>query len=169
MENKILLVENKNEGQFLRKKPADFDFKKWRKGDITALILKMRKIMRAANGVGLSANQIGLDLRMFVAEVPDLQGGTKFYAVFNPKIEKTSEGKIAFEEGCLSVPRTWGEVERPEKIIVSGYDKNGKAVKIKAWGFLARVFQHEIDHLNGKLFIDRTEKIYTAEPQSKKS
>ena len=163
MPNEILLVENKNEGRFLRKKPADFDFKKWRKGDIAALILKMRRIMRAANGVGLSANQIGLDLRMFVAEVPDPHGGTKFYAVFNPKIEKKGEVKIAFEEGCLSVPGTWGEVERPEKIIVSGQDKNGRAVKIKAWGFLARVFQHEIDHLDGKLFIDRTKKIYKNE------
>jgi peptide deformylase len=165
MDSKILLIENKDEGRFLRKKPADFDFKKWRKGDITALILKMRKIMHTANGVGLSANQIGLDLRMFVAEVPDPQGGTKFYAVFNPKIEKTSEAKIAFEEGCLSVPGKWGDVERPEKIVVSGFDKNGKPVKIKTWGFLARVFQHEIDHLDGKLFIDRTKKVYTAEPR----
>jgi len=163
MTHGILLVENKKEGRFLKKKPADFDFKKWKKSDITALILKMRQIMHAANGVGLSANQIGLDFRMFVAEVPDLQGGTKFYAVFNPKIEKTSEEKVALEEGCLSIPGTWGNVLRPEKIIVSGYDKNGKAVKIKAWGFLARVFQHEIDHLDGKLFIDRTKKVFKNE------
>jgi len=168
MAHGILLIENKNENLFLRKRPADFDFKKWRKGDITALILKMRRIMHAANGVGLSANQIGLDFRMFVAEIPDSQGGTKFYAVFNPKIEKKSDEKIEFEEGCLSIPGTWGEVERPEKIVVSGFDKNGKPVKIKTWGFLARVFQHEIDHLDGKLFIDRTKKVYKVEPQPKK-
>lgn len=166
MNSKILLIKNKDESKVLRKKPADFDFKKWRKGDITALLSKMKKIMRTANGVGLSANQIGLDLRMFVAEVPDPQGGTKFYAVFNPKIEKKSEENISFEEGCLSVPGTWGDVERPEKIIVSGQDKNGKAVKIKAWGFLARVFQHEIDHLDGKLFIDRTKKVYEVPPKN---
>ncbi len=165
MNNKILLIENKDEGRVLRKKPADFDFKKWKKSEITALLAKMKRIMRAANGVGLSANQIGLDLRMFVAEVPDPQGGTKFYAVFNPKIEKTGGATIDFEEGCLSVPGKWGDVERPEKIIVSGQDRNGKAVKIKAWGFLARVFQHEIDHLEGKLFIDRTKKVHEAAPK----
>ena len=94
----ILITKNKKEEQFLRKRPADFDFKKWKKGDITMLISKMRRIMRAANGVGLSANQIGLDIRVFVAEVPDPQGGTKFYAVFNPKLEKTGEEEIVFEE-----------------------------------------------------------------------
>lgn len=163
--SEILLIENKDQERFLRKKPADFDFKKWAKSDIAALLLRMKKIMHAANGVGLSANQIGLDFRMFVAEVPDPHGGTKFYAVFNPKIEKSGDGMISFEEGCLSVPGKWGEVDRPEKIIVSGCDKNGKAIKIKAWGFLARVFQHEIDHLDGKLFIDRAKMVYEAAPQ----
>ena len=164
MKEDILLIKNKKEEQFLRKRPADFDFKKWKKSEITALITKMKRIMREANGVGLSANQIGLDFRVFVAEVPDLQGGTKFYAVFNPKLEKVGEEKTMFEEGCLSIPGKWGEVARPEKIVVSGFDKNGKAVKIKAWGFLARVFQHEIDHLDGKVFIDRTKNVYDAAP-----
>lgn len=168
MKKDILLISDKKEERFLRKRPVDFDFKKWRKGDITTLILKMRKIMRVANGVGLSANQIGLNFRMFVAEIPDPQGGTKFYAVFNPKIERAGEEKIELEEGCLSIPGTWGDVPRPEKITVSGQDKNGKAVKIKAWGFLARVFQHEIDHLDGKLFIDRTKKVHIVEPAPKK-
>jgi peptide deformylase len=166
MTKEILLISDKKQERFLRKRPADFDFKKWKRADITALIGKMRKIMRAANGVGLSANQIGLDLRMFVAEVPDPQGGTKFYAVFNPKIEKVSKEKIVFEEGCLSIPGKWGDVERPEKIVVSGSDRNGKPVKIKTWGFLARVFQHEIDHLDGGLFIDRTKYVYEAAAQN---
>jgi len=109
--------------------------------------------MEKAEGIGLSANQINLDMRVFVAKVEN-----KFYAIFNPQIVKKSVSEIVAEEGCLSVPQLYGEVFRPERITISGYDKNAKKLKIKAWGLLARVFQHEIDHLDGKLFIDRVEK-----------
>ena len=161
----IWKIDNKKEEKFLRNKVADFDFKKFTKKEVNDLVLKMKAAMRKANGIGLSANQVGLDLNMFVAEVPDVDnGGTKFYAMFNPKFEKTSEEKVVFEEGCLSIPLTWGDVERPERVTLSGFDKNGKPVKIKAWGLLARVFQHEMDHLQGKLFIDRTKKIHKTEP-----
>jgi peptide deformylase len=68
-----------------------------------------------------------------------------------------------FEEGCLSIPGKWGDVERAEQIVLSGFNKMGKPVKVKAWGLLARVFQHEVDHLNGKLFIDRAKKVYSSE------
>lgn len=166
MKNQILTIDNKEEEKFLRKKTAEFDFKKSNKKDNLLLISDMKKIMQKADGVGLSANQIGLNLKLFVAQVPDKDGNMKFYAIFNPKIEKISEEKNIFEEGCLSVPGKWGDVERPEKIIINGFDKLGKPIKIKAWGFLARVFQHEIDHLNGKLFIDKAQKIY--EVQSNK-
>ena len=82
----------------------------------------------------------------------------------NPeKIEKINKSTVSFEEGCLSVPGKWGEVTRAEQIVISGYTKMGKPVKVKAWGLLARVFQHEIDHLNGKLFIDHAKKVYTSE------
>ncbi len=84
----------------------------------------------------------------------------KFFAIFNPQIVKFSEEKILMEEGCLSVPGIWGGVERPEKITLVGFDKNGKKLKIKAWGLLARIFQHEIDHLNGILFIDKAKQVY---------
>ena len=163
MQNEILTVDNKKEEKFLRRKTADFDFKKFTKKEITELITRMRRIMHQANGIGLSANQIGLDLRMFVAEIPDTQGGMKFYAVFNPKMEKVGEEKNIYEEGCLSVPGAWGDVLRAERVIVAGFDKNGKPAKIKAWGLLARVFQHEIDHLNGRLFVDSAKKIHTVE------
>lgn len=167
MKNEILTIDQKKEEKTLRKKTADFDFKKFKKSDVTALLARMRRIMRQANGIGLSANQIGLDLNMFVAEVPDEKdGGTKFYAVFNPKIEKLGEAENIFEEGCLSIPGAWGDVPRRERIAVSGFDKNGKPVKLKAWGLLARVFQHEIDHLHGKLFIDRAKKVYQAEQET---
>jgi peptide deformylase len=163
MADNILIVDKRSEEKVLRKKAADFDFHKFTRREIAELIAKMQRIMRKANGIGLSANQIGLDYKMFVAEVPDAQGNKKFYAVFNPRLEKASEEKVSYEEGCLSVPGKWGDVLRPAKVVVSGLDKNGRPVKVKAWGLLARVFQHEMDHLNGKLFIDRTKKVWGAE------
>ena len=165
MQNEILTIDQKIEEKFLRKKTADFDFAKFTKKDIAELVARMRRIMRTANGIGLSANQIGLDLKMFVAEVPDEGGGTKFYAVFNPKIEKINEDTVLFEEGCLSIPGKWGDTPRAERITVTGFDRNQKAVKIKAWGLLARVFQHEIDHLNGKLFIDRAKVVHEVDKE----
>jgi peptide deformylase len=163
MPSEIITIAEKKDEKFLRKKAAPFDFKKFTRKEVNELITRMQRAMHAANGIGLSANQIGLDLSVFVAEVPDAQGGMKFYAVFNPKIEKVSKDAVTFEEGCLSVPGQWGEVTRAEEIIVSGYNKMGKKVKVKAWGLLSRVFQHEIDHLNGKLFIDRAKKLYASE------
>lgn len=166
MISEIVTIAQKKDEKFLRKKTVPFDFKKFTKKEVNDLITRMRRAMHMANGIGLSANQIGLEFSVFVAEVPDAQGGTKFYAVFNPVIEKMDKATITFEEGCLSVPGQWGEVTRAEQIIVSGYNKMGKKVKVKAWGLLSRVFQHEIDHLNGKLFIDRAKKLYTAEQTS---
>jgi peptide deformylase len=163
MVNEILTITDKKEGKFLHKKTDEFDFKKFTKKEIAGLVARMRAIMRKANGIGLSANQIGLNLKVFVAEVPDADGGTKFYALFNPKFEKLSEEKVTNEEGCLSVIGTWGDVERSEQATLTGLDKNGKKVKIKAWGLLARVFQHEMDHLNGKLFIEKAKNLYTAQ------
>ncbi len=166
MINDILVISEKKEEKFLRKKTVDFDFKKFTKREIIQLVAQMRRIMHAANGIGLSANQIGLNFNMFVAEVPDVdQGGMKFYALFNPKIEKKSEDMALLEEGCLSIPGKWGHVPRAERVTLAGFDKNGKPVKIKAWGLLAHVFQHETDHLQGKLFIDRTKKVFEHEKE----
>lgn len=156
----IITVDNKKDERFLRQKTDDFDFKKFSKKEINDLILRMRQAMHKAQGIGLSANQIGLRFKVFVAEVADeKRKSTKFYAVFNPKIEKSGNKKIHFDEGCLSVPLTYGEVERPERIVLTGYDKNARPIKIKAWGLLARVFQHEVDHLNGVLFTDKAKKV----------
>ncbi len=153
--DKIWVVERKDEEKFLRKKAAAFDFSNSTKKEIQELLRRMRDAMNKANGVGLSANQIGLPYRVFVAQVPDAQGHLKFYALFNPKIEKPSTKMETLEEGCLSVPETYGPVARHYQLVLNGQDKLGKKVKIKAWGLLARVFQHEMDHLDGKLFIDR--------------
>lgn len=146
----IVTIKNKKGEKFLRKKTAIFDFKKFKKLEIRELIKTMRESMLRAEGIGLSANQIGLDIKVFVAKVEN-----KFYTVFNPEIAQSSKETIPMEEGCLSVPGVFGTVERPEKITLTGFDQNGKAIKIKAWGLLARVFQHEVDHLNGKLFVDK--------------
>jgi peptide deformylase len=160
MPNEIFLLGNKKEEKVLRKKAADFDFKKFNPKEIRDLVARMRRIMRAADGIGLSANQIGLDVNLFVAEIPDPDGGTKFYAVFNPAIEKIGDEKKLMEEGCLSVPGKYGDVERATRITITGLDKYGKPTRIKAWGLLAHVFQHEIDHLHGVIFIDKAKSIH---------
>ena len=156
----ILTVKNKKDEKFLRRRADDFDFNRFSKKEVGELVAKMRKIMHHAQGIGLSANQIGLNMRLFVAEVPDeKRKGLKFYAVFNPKIEKLDGKTYVLSEGCLSIPLTYGDVERPERIVLLGYDRNNQPIKIKAWGLLARVFQHEMDHLNGMLFIDKAKNI----------
>ncbi|MDP3015118.1 MAG: peptide deformylase [bacterium] len=175
---KILTISHKKEEKFLRQKTAEFDpallKDKKRAGEINDLIKKMREAVTEAIGIGLSANQVGLNLRFFVAQLPrnyaennaELRGNSlhesalsqrksAFYAIFNPEIIKFSEKKSIMEEGCLSVPGVYGLVERSEKITLAGYDKNAKKLKIKAFGLLSRVFQHEMDHLNGILFIDK--------------
>jgi peptide deformylase len=156
----ILKISNKKNEKFLREKTAKFDFKKYSKKDTRGVVRAMREIMKKADGVGLSANQVGLPLRFFVAQVPDSNGKPKFYAIFNPEITKISKEVEIIEEGCLSVPETWGPVERHYRLTLTGQDMNGKKIKINAWGLLARVFQHEVDHLNGGLFIDRTKELY---------
>lgn len=173
MSVKIWTITNKNEEKFLRQKTDNFDFSKFSKKEINELIEKMKKAMIEANGIGLAANQIGLNLKVFVAQIPKIEfkkykessrslspGPEKFYAIFNPEIIKNSKEKNISEEGCLSVPGGYfGEVERSEKITLIGQDKNGKKIKIKAWGLLARVFQHEVDHLNGTLYIDKAKNL----------
>ena len=157
---KIFIIDNKKEEKFLRQKTVDFDFAKFKKSEIRNLIKTMREIMKHANGVGLSANQIGLPYRFFIAQVPDSQGKLKFYAIANPELTKIGKETVTLEEGCLSVPETYGPTERHYRVVLTGYDYNGKKIKIKAWGLLARVFQHEVDHLNGSLFIDTAKALH---------
>ena len=164
--NKIWTIFDKREEKLLRRNLSDFDFSKYSKKQISDLVVFMRKMMVLYKGVGLSANQIGLDMKVFVAQEPDREGGgykVKFYAVFNPAVISYSKGKFSEDEGCLSIPGYYGETERYEKIEIEGFDKNQRKIKIKANGYLARIFQHEIDHLNGKLFIDRAKKVFKVE------
>ena len=159
----IWSVANKKELALLRSKMPEVDLVRTDKKELKELIAIMRKMMKEANGIGLSANQIGVKKKMFVAQVPDGEGRPKFYAIINPKLIKFSLTKTSIEEGCLSVPLKYGPVERPEKVVLEGYAVDGKKIKIKAWGLLARVFQHEVDHLEGKLFIDKASHLHSRE------
>ncbi len=166
MANKIVTIATKKDEEFLRRKTIPFDFKKHSKKEVIELVKKMRQIMKEADGIGLSANQIGLPYRVFVAQVTDRQGHSKFYAIFNPELSKLSKEMETLEEGCLSVPDTYGPTPRHYRLTLTGQGPNGKKLKINAWGLLARVFQHEVDHLNGKIFIDRAEKVYKVDNKS---
>lgn len=150
----IWTINNKEQEKFLRRKTPEFDFSEISKKEMRETIKTMRAEMAKALGIGLSANQIGLNMRFFIAKVENKQ-----YAIFNPFITKISKETILMEEGCLSAPDVYGPVERPEKITLEGFDINAKKIKIKAWGLLARVFQHETDHLNGILFVDKAKSL----------
>ncbi len=114
---------------------------------------EMMRVMREAEGVGLAANQIGRLKRIFVAAHEDEE-----YAIVNPVIEERSETTEKDIEGCLSIPETRVEVERPTAVTVSGQGPSGEPVRVEAEGLLARIFQHEIDHLDGVLILDRTDR-----------
>ena len=115
------------------------------------LVDDMVATLRAASGLGLAANQVGVLQKVFVYD-----DGTGLGVMINPKIVSAT-GEQTGIEGCLSVPGLQGEVKRANEVVVKGTDLKGKAVKVKAEGLLARIFQHEIDHLEGTLFLDRVE------------
>ncbi len=121
--------------------------------EIQKLILDMIKTMEENKGIGLSAPQVGLDLRICVIKVDN---ETRVF--INPQIKSYSKRREIFEEGCLSFPGKYLPIERPTKIKVKAKDANGKKFKLKVDGLLSRVIQHEVDHLDGVLFIDRVAK-----------
>lgn len=156
---KIWTANNPKEEEFLTQPTKLVDFDDFNKKELQELVLHMRTMMIASRGVGLSANQIGLDMKVFVAQEADEDGGYKgkFYAVFNPEIISSSKSEEEDVEGCLSVPNVYGTVSRNKSIKVKGQDKNGREIEISVKGHLARIFQHEIDHLNGILFTSKSE------------
>jgi len=122
--------------------------------EIRKLALDMADSMYAAEGIGLAAVQIGVAKRVIVMDL-DQKDGKKNWRVFiNPRITWASEEMATFEEGCLSVPEIWDDVERPARIKAEYLDLDGKKVEIEADGMLATCLQHEMDHLEGVLFID---------------
>jgi peptide deformylase len=125
--------------------------------EIQKLILEMTASMRSANGLGLAAPQVGKSLRLCIIEEKNgpQENGGRLFILINPVIKAASKKKVLIEEGCLSFPGKFFPIMRPEKIKVRFLDENGKSCKIKADGLLARAIQHEIDHLDGVLIIDK--------------
>jgi peptide deformylase len=134
--------------------------------EIERLIEDMFETMRANGGVGLAAVQVGAPLRVITIEIPedleDPDAGVSF-ALLNPDLARVSKETEEGTEGCLSVPGWAGTVERHVEVTVKGLNAQGKPVRRRARGYLARVLQHEIDHLNGVLFIDRASEIWPVE------
>jgi peptide deformylase len=128
---------------------------------LQTLIDDMIDTMRDEPGVGLAAPQVAVSNRVVVVEyAKDSENGEveekpKLYVVINPEISRPSSEMVVGIEGCLSIPGLVGEVDRHENLVVKGLNRYGKPVKIKASGWLARIFQHEIDHLDGIVFTDR--------------
>jgi peptide deformylase len=120
--------------------------------EVRALIADMFETMRAAEGIGLAAPQIGVGVRIFVMDVGDEAVGPR--AFVNPRIVQRS-GRIASEEGCLSLPGLSAEVERAARIVVEGLDEMGTPQRLEAVELVSRCIQHEVDHLDGLLFLDR--------------
>ena len=131
--------------------------------DLQVLIEDMIETMRAAPGVGLAAPQVAQSIRLIVVEYgdeDDEEAPKKLYVVVNPEIIEVSEEIVTGVEACLSVTGLVGDVERYQKIVVKGLNRYGKPAKIKAEGWLARIFQHEIDHLDGILYTDRATRVW---------
>ena len=138
--------------------------------DLHTLIDDMVETMRDAPGTGLAAPQIDVPLRVIVvedADIPEVEEGEEIpevtpdlYMVVNPEIKKPSSETELGYEGCLSIPGFVGEVERAQSVTIVGQNRHGQPLKIKANGWLARVFQHEVDHLDGVLYTDHTDRVY---------
>ncbi|MCB9111760.1 MAG: peptide deformylase [Anaerolineales bacterium] len=138
--------------------------------DLQTLIDDMIETMREAPGVGLAAPQINLPMQLAVVEYAEGEDEEmeedapppqkKLFVLINPEITKVSDEKVMGIEGCLSIPGLVGEVERHEAIQVKALNRHGKPVKLKVDGWMARIFQHEIDHLHGVLFTDRATRVW---------
>ena len=135
--------------------------------ELQTLIDDMVETMRQAPGVGLAAPQVNAGLRLIVVEYPEKDdeedAPAKLFTLVNPEIVRFSNETEIGTEGCLSIPNILGDVERACVVNVKGFNRRGQPVKIKANGWLARIFQHEIDHLDGVLFVDKAEHVRKVE------
>ncbi len=144
----------KHPNEILRKKTRQLTLDDLHSSETKKLIRDMRETMFNQNGIGIAANQIGVDLNLaLVRTEPEPT------VLVNPKIIQRSWKKETMEEGCLSIPGVFGTMKRSYSIEVENTTLSGEKKRLKASGLFARVIQHEIDHLNGKLFIDGADKI----------
>lgn len=150
MELKTIKIPNK----ILRQKAQVLDLAEVGKPEFQEFLDKFIITMKTEDGIGLAAPQVGIGQRFFAVA---MENGAQIF--INPKILFRSWLKEIDEEGCLSVPEVFGLVKRPKTIIVQAFDRQGKKFTMKAKGLAARVIQHEYDHLNGVLFIDKVKKI----------
>lgn len=138
--------------------------------DLQTLIDDMVETMRAAPGVGLAAPQVNVSQRVIVVEFAESEEDEEItpelYICVNPKITPSSTEPAVGTEGCLSIPGIVGDVSRPDVITVKYLNRHGQPMKLKATGWLARIFQHEVDHLNGVLFVDLAEKVWAIEGET---
>lgn len=131
--------------------------------ELQDLIDDMIETLRDAPGVGLAAPQVGVSERIIVVEYGDEEDDTvppKLYVVVNPEISHTSNEMVIGTEACLSIPGLVGDVERLKTIVIKGQNRRGQPVKYKASGWLARIFQHETDHLDGIVYTDRAIRVW---------
>ena len=127
------------------------------------LLDRMLETLREAPGVGLAAPQVGMDLRVAVIEYPDdeedPENTLRVYELINPEIVRAKGAEVG-QEGCLSIPGVVADIERATYLLVRAQDRNGQEYRIKVYDWLARVFQHEIDHLHGVLMTDKATQLY---------
>lgn len=141
----------------LANKTALISAEELKKGSFKELISDMRVAMIEHQGVGLAANQIGKDLSIFVIDANLAQESEVPDAYINPEITEYAKDTDSMEEGCLSIPEYYVAIRRSKKIKIKALDENGNKIKLKAKGFLARVLQHETDHLNGLTIKNRAD------------
>jgi peptide deformylase len=134
--------------------------------ELQTLADDMVETLHQAPGVGLAAPQIDESIRLIVVEYGDEEDENvppKLFILANPEITRASQDTLVGTEGCLSIPGIVGDVERYAAVTVKGLNRHGRPMTVKAKGWLARIFQHEIDHLDGILFVDRAEKVWQTE------
>lgn len=146
---RLRLVKNPNKILRAENKPLEFPLKK----ETHELIDAMKYACRKFRGVGLAAPQVGKNFLLAIIDIQDDE--LPAFPIINPKIVSKSKLETVMEEGCLSLPGKYGNVKRPEKVTVEFYSPQGEKIKIDVEGFIAKVFQHEIDHLNGVIISDK--------------
>ena len=144
-----------NPNKILRKKSKDINLLTIKNKDFQSMLDLMAETMLKKDGVGLAASQIGENIRLFVVNT---KNGPEFF--INPIILKKSWAKEIAEEGCLSIPNVFGKVKRHKQVICGYINRKGEGKKVEASGLMARVIQHENDHLDGILFIDKATHIH---------